>query len=79
MAESRKASRHRVLKTGTIEFGGGAIDCVVRNMSTAGAALEISSQIGIPETFALIIPSDAIQTPCNVVWRKGYRIGVTFR
>src|SRR5690349_13444910 len=27
--EHRNAPRHRVLKTGTIEFGGGGIDCVV--------------------------------------------------
>jgi hypothetical protein len=30
-----------VLKAGTIEFGGGAIDCTVRNVSETGAALEV--------------------------------------
>src|SRR5450755_3021580 len=33
MPEKRTNARHRVLKTATIEFGGGAIDCMVRNMS----------------------------------------------
>jgi hypothetical protein len=47
MVETRSAARHRVLKAGTIEFGGGAIDCLVRNLSTTGAALEISSKVGI--------------------------------
>jgi hypothetical protein len=33
MVEKRTFSRHRVLKAGTIEFGGGAINCLVRNQS----------------------------------------------
>jgi hypothetical protein len=60
MVESRKTSRHRVLKAGTIEFGGGAIDCLVRNLSPTGAALEVSNQIGIPEKFILVVPGDCI-------------------
>jgi hypothetical protein len=78
MVETRSAPRHRVLKAGTIEFSGGAIDCVVRNLSTTGAALEISSQVGIPERFVLIVPGDGLHLGCDVVWRKNYRIGVTF-
>jgi hypothetical protein len=78
MTETRASPRHRVLKAGTIEFGGGAIDCVVRNLSATGAALEISSQVGIPERFALVVPSDGLHLRCDVVWRKNYRIGVTF-
>jgi hypothetical protein len=38
-----RAQRHRVLKAGSITFGGAAIDCVVRNQSATGAALEIAS------------------------------------
>jgi hypothetical protein len=33
MPEKRTNARHRVLRAATIEFGGGAIDCMVRNMS----------------------------------------------
>jgi hypothetical protein len=78
MVETRIASRHRVLKAAKIEFGCDAIDCTVRNLSTTGAALEISSQIGIPAKFTLVIPGDALHLPCAVVWRKEYRIGVHF-
>jgi hypothetical protein len=77
MAETRSAPRHRVLKAGTIEFGG-AIDCLVRNLSTTGATLEISSQVGIPERFALVVAGDGLHLRCDVVWRKNYRIGVAF-
>ena len=76
MAETRSAPRHRVLKTGTIRFGGGGIDCTVRNLSGTGAAIEVSSQMGIPETFTLVVPCDGLHLPCRVVWRKAYRIGV---
>ena len=76
MDESRIAVRHRVLKSGTIEFGGGAIDCTVRNISASGAALEVASQLGIPAQFTLV--SDGQRQPCRIVWRKEKRIGVTF-
>ena len=39
--EKRDTDRNRVLKSGAIEFNGGAIDCVVRNISETGAALDV--------------------------------------
>jgi hypothetical protein len=53
MSEKRISPRRRVLKAGTIEFNGGAIDCMVRNLSTTGAALDVTSPIGIPQRFTL--------------------------
>jgi PilZ domain len=78
MVETRRAPRHRVLKAGKIDFGGGAIDCTVRNLSNTGAAIEVTNQIGIPEKFTLVVPGDGLHLPCHIMWRKGYRIGVTF-
>jgi hypothetical protein len=78
MTEHRITPRHRVLKAGVIEFGGGAIDCTVRNMSDAGAALDVASPIGIPGRFDLILPAEGRRLPCHVVWRKEKRIGVAF-
>jgi hypothetical protein len=78
MDERRIKSRHRVLKAGTIEFGGGAIDCTVRNFSDTGAALDVTSPVGIPEHFTLVVPADGTHRPCHVVWRKEKRIGVRF-
>jgi PilZ domain len=78
MVETRIELRHRVLKAGTIEFGSSAINCMVRDLSITGAALEVSNQIGIPAKFTLIIPEDGLHLPCNVVRRSGYRIGVAF-
>ena len=76
--ERRDKTRHRVLKAGTIEFGGGAIDCTVRNFSGTGAALDVTSPVGIPEHFTLVIKADGAHFACTVVWRKEKRIGVRF-
>ncbi|MDH2381695.1 PilZ domain-containing protein [Bradyrhizobium sp. CER78] len=78
MQNSRGALRHRVLKAGTIEFNGGAIDCVIRNISETGAALEVTSPVGIPETFNLVLPGDHTKRQCRVAWRRERRIGVRF-
>jgi len=79
LQNNRAALRHRVLKAGTIEFNGGAIDCVIRNISDTGAALEVTSPVGIPETFNLVISGDHTTRPCQVAWRKERRIGVKFK
>ena len=56
-AEARKTKRRRVLDTGLIRYGDMSICCVVRNLSEAGAALDIGSQVGIPDQFTLIVVS----------------------
>lgn len=77
--ERRKVSRHRTLKGGSITFNrAGGIDCCVRNLSPAGALLEVASQVGIPEEFVLVIEPDRARHPCRVIWRTATRLGVTF-
>jgi hypothetical protein len=78
MNGQRIASRRRILKAGSIEFGGGVIDCTVRNISESGAALDVQSPLYIPDRVTLIIPTDQLKRSCRVVWRKERRIGVTF-
>ena len=74
----RAAPRQRVLKSGIIEFNGGAIDCVVRNISDTGAALDVASPLGIPSEFNLLLSGTRTHQRCRVVWRQEKRIGVTF-
>jgi hypothetical protein len=78
MDNNRTASRRRVLKAGSINFGGGSIGCTVRNISDTGAALEVVSPLYIPDRFKLIVQTDNLNRPCHVVWRKERRIGVVF-
>jgi hypothetical protein len=80
MEERRKVQRHRTLKAGSISFNRAAgIDCRVRNLSPAGACLEVASQIGIPDEFTLVIDADHLREACHVIWRTATRMGVEFR
>lgn len=74
----RAAPRHRVLKAGSIEFNGGVIDCTVRNVSDTGAALEVASPAGVPESFWLVLQGDHTRRYCRVAWRTAKRVGVAF-
>ena len=75
-----KSSAYAQLKAGSIIFNrAGGIDCRVRNMSPAGACLEVASQVGIPDDFVLVISYDKFSRPCQVIWRSDTRMGVEFR
>ena len=77
--EKRTTPRSRILKSGTISFDLAAgIDCVVRNISDEGACLEVTSPLGIPDEFTLVIKSDNLLRTCQIVWRSARRIGVRF-
>jgi hypothetical protein len=76
--EHRAKPRRRVLKAGSISFGGDSIDCTVRNVSELGAALEVVTPLYIPDRFTLIVKSDGLARPCRVIWRRSKRLGITF-
>jgi hypothetical protein len=78
MVETRIAPRYRVAKPAKIDHGGDKINCMIRDLSATGAALEIFDIVRVPDNFTLIIPEDRLKLRCHVVWRKGYRIGVAF-
>ena len=79
MDERRKVQRHRTLKAGSITFNRDAgVDCRVRNLSPAGACLEVASQLGIPDEFVLVVEIDHVKAPCHVIWRTAARLGVAF-
>jgi hypothetical protein len=76
--EARQSPRRRVLKSGLVRFGDVAISCVLRNLSPVGVALDIGTQVGIPDQFTLIVVPGKKIYSCAVVWRKDRRIGVAF-
>jgi hypothetical protein len=78
MQERRSNLRQRVFKAGSIEFDGTAVNCVVRNLSMAGAGLEIGQPTVVPHFFTLEIPTSNIRQHCRVIWRKQQRIGLAF-
>jgi hypothetical protein len=73
-----KAPRYLVSEDAVIEFDDRRIDCLVRNLSETGAAIEVPNQPGIPVRFELTILRLGLNLCCRVVWRKDHRIGVAF-
>jgi hypothetical protein len=61
MDEHPRAPRRRMFKAGTIEFGGGGMDCTIRNISETGAALEVVTPLFIPDRFTLFVPTEQLK------------------
>jgi hypothetical protein len=78
MDDARRSARHRALKSGSIRFGDVAIPCIIRNLSTAGVALDVGPHARIPDQFTLIVHAENKIYSCTVIWRKEKRLGVAF-
>ena len=76
--ERRAVRRHKVLKGATVCFDDSDVACVVRNLSTSGATLELASSISLPTSFTLEIKADQFIRRCRRVWSRDKRIGVAF-
>ncbi len=77
--------RYRTQNMGSIMFRpntgfhpNGVVDCLVTNLSSAGARLQVASGIGIPNDFVLRRDFDGVELPCFVIWRTGRQLGVKF-
>jgi hypothetical protein len=78
MIEKRAFPRRRILKQGTITYRGGGMDCVVRNISTSGALVDIANPIGLPPSFTLVIATEHLMRHCHAAWSNDHRVGVAF-
>ena len=78
MQEQRTIFRKRVLKNAQIVLSDRApkLECAVRNISDAGACLQVSTTYGIPANFDVII--EGARRPCQSIWRTDTKIGITF-
>jgi PilZ domain len=76
--EARNTLRRKVLDSGLIRFGDFSVPCVIRNLSESGAALDATPQSFVPDQFTLIVVREKKIYSCNVIWRKGTRLGVSF-
>lgn len=78
--ERRRLTRKRTLKGARIVFNNksSVIDCVVRNRSTRGALLELSSVVGVPTMFDLYIDGEITPRRTRVVRRNATSLGVTW-
>ncbi|WP_291859985.1 PilZ domain-containing protein [Bradyrhizobium sp.] len=76
--EKRAVPRFRVLKGATIAFDGCGVACIVRNLSSSGAAIDLTSRVSLPPSFMLVIEKDQFIRRCHPVWSNGKRTGVAF-
>lgn len=78
--EKRKTSRKRMLKGGVILFSDRhvTLPCVVRDISTDGARLQVDHGLAsVPDT-ELMIELDGLEVKCEVVRREPNGVGVRF-
>lgn len=79
--EDRRATmRYRVFKGAALTFdnGYGARECVVRNLSDAGAGLSFGDTTGVPPGFDLRISGENRVRVARVRWRTDTVMGVEF-
>ena len=79
MIERRRYPRVPTQKAAKVVFDGNSVvDCTVRDLTDAGARLEIPSASAIPQTFDLITDSRDGAHLCQVIWRAQDNVGVSF-
>jgi hypothetical protein len=66
------------LKSGSIEYNGRTIACLIRKQSDTGASLEVVNPLSVPAQFTLLIVADRLRRGCTVIWRTERLIGVKF-
>jgi hypothetical protein len=78
MIERRSEPRLRSLLGASISFGNRrrTIDCVVRNIASAGAMVVFPWTTVTPKEFTLHIPGREETRSASVIWRRDDRAGV---
>lgn len=80
MVEARQTERVRSFLRARIIFNNNSstIDCTVKNISAAGAKLEVSNTLSIPDAFDLEVPQKGRTYRARMSWRDEKAIGVEF-
>jgi hypothetical protein len=78
--ERRKHIRNPSYIGGRVAFNHlyATLDCLIRNMSPAGARLVFSSPTVLPDRFVLSIPSREQAINARIAWRNETEAGVVF-
>ncbi len=78
--ERRRARRHAINRIAKFQTDSGALprDCMITDISRHGARL-FADGVDVPDQFQLLISGEnGTRRECQVVWRLGGEIGVTF-
>lgn len=79
MEEKRKHPRTEVNEPAYVSAGGSVMHCVIVNISSEGAAIQVEHPAYVPQRFRLVMANDAsVVYECQVIWNQKNRIGVSF-
>jgi PilZ domain len=78
MEEKRKHPRTEINEPAFVSAGGSVMSCTVRNISQAGAAIDVGNPAFVPPRFRLVMANDSTVHECRIAWIQQKRIGVTF-
>jgi hypothetical protein len=78
--QRRRVARQKSFLRGCIYFNSrrASVDCLIRDISSQGARILISSSVNIPDTVELYIPQKAQTLRARVEWRHNEDIGLVF-
>lgn len=77
--ESRRFGRRRALiHAFIVNKNGHRIPCIVRNISTGGALLEVKDPKQIPNRLTLLIDADSFEADCDIRHRTAHAVGIYF-
>lgn len=75
----RASPRHRVLKAAKVILDDwSAIDCLIRDVSDAGAQIKTSGAISLPHKFKLLMVAENTIRPAQVTRKLNDALGVVF-
>ncbi len=77
VSERRRLARLAVSRFAIFEASEDIAPCRVRDLSAAGAGINLTKRAKIPERFRIVI--DGSRLLCRLVWREKTFIGVEFR
>ncbi len=76
--ERRKPSGRKAFRQGKIVLSKWtSLNCIIRELSDAGASLEFASFVTMPPIFTLAVSGRKDPLSVRLAWQQGYRAGVT--
>jgi hypothetical protein len=78
-AEKRAEHRRKMLKGGTLYFNKGysSLECVLRDISSAGARIQMGETFGMPSRVLLKLSGEETRYEATVRWRNSRNIGLS--
>lgn len=72
----RSVERRGICEGAYVEFAGGSVPCVVRDISDTGARVEFARAYEVPDRFTLLIGGRMVKG--RSAWKSVTELGVTF-